>query len=269
MSSLFPQMSTGAVAQFPLRSRSHYLTRVTDADDISETVYAAWTNPFGAWDLSVDAATDADVQIIQTFFESQMGRYGRFIFLDPMRNLLKYSNTFTNPAWTNTIDNTLTGIADPFGGTSAVQFANTSGVSESVIQGIAINATLPANAWFTASVWLQEASSGVLLRVTDNAAQTATLSVPFKSSWVRYEISKNFAASASGAIQFRVILPPSTVVNIYGAQLSYLPSAGDYDPTTSRNGVHPICRFDSDTLQWRHTGPGVSSIKFSVKEILS
>ena len=54
------------------------------------------------------------------------GRLGSFTFLDPTDNLLLWSEDLTQTAWeSNSLLTITAGVADPKGGTSANQIANT------------------------------------------------------------------------------------------------------------------------------------------------
>ena len=267
MPSLFPQMSTGSVTQFPILSSERFLTRVTDVPDYGETVYAEWEVPYGAWTLQLKSTSDADAAVLKSFFDSQYGMYGRFIFLDPIRNLLSWSEDYTQSIWTKAHISFITpGFADPLGGMGASTLVTGASGTPSVGQvlpfGPGSQSLSPfPNLWLTASIWLKGTLyTSATLQISDGGSQVGQVSIALTPTWTRYSVSFNFSASAPQTMLYNLVLQNLETVYVFGPSLMYLPSAGDYGKTGVQTGVHPICRFDQDTWPWVHTGPGVSSV---------
>jgi hypothetical protein len=116
----FPQLSTGAVAQYPLIKRRVYRTvtnRLADGRRIRLSDAAAQRVE---WEIAFEALSDAERRQLEQFFASAEGRLREFTFLDPAGNLLAYSEELTAGAWTRGPLLTLVqGMADPLGGSAA------------------------------------------------------------------------------------------------------------------------------------------------------
>ncbi len=261
---LFPQISTGALTQLPFKATSRYQTHVNELLDLHEYVYYEQANPLGRWEVNCPAIPNADADTLAAFFATQKGRYGRFTFLDPTRNLLKWSEDFSQAVWTRSNVTAAGAYSDPFGGTAA-QLLTASAPAAGAWQGIGYG---PETYWFTGSIWLKAGSlSAVDLKVNDGAAQETAVTVALTSAWQRFSVSRKFTTGAGSNTYFVLGFPVAGVVYAFGAMLAYLPGPGDYGRTQNTCGVHPVCRFDDDKLMHRLTHYGVSELTVPVIEI--
>jgi hypothetical protein len=256
MSSVFPTRFT-----LPLTREARFTTRLNRAPDFTEVRTQDQLTPLFRWNLQLGPLSDSDLAAIQSFHASCGGAYQSFVFLDPLDNLLSWSEDFAQAVWQETAPSGVvitSGIADPFGGTTAQNIANTSGAVNTLSQSIAAN---PQGITFTGSVWLIGAAT---LHVTDGGSQV--FSTPATASaWTRYSVTGAFAGSASQII-FAADIAAGASVSLFGAQLVATAGAGSYTRTTTVSGFHPNCAFDPQPLAHRVIGPGVNQVKLSITE---
>ena len=88
---VFPQLSSGAVAQLPLRRETGRRTLVNRALDVNEIRVLDVDFFDRQWELPLELLTDAEWQAIQDLFTAAEGRLKTFLFLEPGENLLKWS----------------------------------------------------------------------------------------------------------------------------------------------------------------------------------
>lgn len=243
----FPQLSSGAVSQLPIRRETGYrtlLNRTADGREIrvQDVDYFA-----REWELRLELLTDAEWQAIQNLFAAAHGRLKSFLFLEPGDNLLAWSEKFSESLWVKTGVTVTEGIADPLGGTAASRLDGAGTLSQ----------TLGAPAWlkYAGSVWARATQAGASLEVAEGGGQAKTAAFAADGQWRRYAVSTAFA-TASETVVVRVVAPGGAPVEIYGAQLEAQPIAAFYKKTLAQGGAHPGARFWSDTLADRATEPG-------------
>src|ERR1700716_4021903 len=122
----FPQLSTGAVGQYPIQKRRLTRTVVNEASDGARFKLADSRAAAVEWTLNLQTLTDGERDTLTQFHGSVEGRLGDFTFLDPTDNLLCWSEKLDEAVWERNLLVTITaGIADPNGGTNASRISNT------------------------------------------------------------------------------------------------------------------------------------------------
>src|ERR1700758_3728629 len=101
---VFPQLTTGALAQFPVTRSNRLRTVVNTMADGSVVKLADPAGAITEWQLQYSALSDTEAAALQQFFSSMEGSLNVFTFLDPTANLLAWSDQLTDDVWT----------ADPF-----------------------------------------------------------------------------------------------------------------------------------------------------------
>jgi hypothetical protein len=241
--SVFPQLSSGAIAQFPIRRVTEYRTIINESMDGSEIVVQDVDFEQRRWTLSYDQLTDTEWQAIEDLFVAVNGRLGTFVFLEPGANLLSWSELPSEPVWlTDAGVSALDNQPDPHGGTRAVRLTN-SGATGSFRQSLSI----PASYRYAGSVWARTAHTGVELRVDDDGPNAAKTAIDSNNVWKRYEARYDYV-SASAFTVLRIEIPSGAQVEIFGPQLEAQPAASVYKPTGQQAGVYPAARFDQDVL---------------------
>jgi len=95
----FPQVGTGAVAQFPLQRKRQWRA-ITNLMESGELI--SLPDPNGGqieWRLSYQDLTDTEVANLTSLFAASNGEAIPFGFVDPFANLLGWSENLTQPGW--------------------------------------------------------------------------------------------------------------------------------------------------------------------------
>ena len=246
---VFPQLSSGAVSQFPFSVDTGYRTLVNRTPDGSE-IYATDVDfHVRRWQLNLNQLSDQEWQSILDLHQKVEGRLHTFLFLEPGGNLLSWSEAFADPVWVMDPGITVTGDqTDPFGGTGAGRVTN-SGAQGSLLQVL----NVPASFRHVGSIWARTAASGAALQVSDTASQTVAATFDNSNQWKRYSVGYNLT-SALDSVDFKVVVPASSTVDVYGPQLEAQPAPSKYKKTLQQAGVYPNARFEDDVLADRATG---------------
>ena len=240
----FPQLSTGALAQYPLRKRRFSRAVVNSMHDGSNRKLLDPTAATVSWRLAFSGLTSEERTRLEQFFESVEGRLGTFTFLDPTDNLLLWSEHLTNPAWVKgPLLAVSEGFADLLGTNRATRIANSGGTAQAVEQSIA------GPGWYRYcfSLWGRSAAAGSVTLFRSTASATDSASHAVGTSWRRLILSGNFENTDEG-VKFGVRLEPGASVEVYGLQVECQPAASEYKRTTSRSGVYANARLDDDSL---------------------
>lgn len=259
---VFPQLSTGALAQYPIRKRRSERTVLNISEDGSSIAYFDAYASAVRWDLEYKGLTDQEVSGLTSFFELCEGPLQPFLFLDPTENLFAYSEDYTQPAWQlNSLVTIRAAIDDPYGTTRASRLVNTSEGSLTLTQTVQI----PGFVTCAFSVYLRAVtgSAGFQMIATDGSS-SVSLPVGVSTNWARFTLSAGFAASTSSSFNLSVLLPSGATLDVFGMQLESQPLAGTYVPSTAETGVYPNCRFDSNQVSIVGTGPQQSNLTLSI-----
>ncbi len=132
----YPQLTTGAVSQFPV-------ARVTNMRTVANQLASGYTirmEDTGAqkvqWQLRYSSLTDVERSSIESLFEASEGQLNTFTFLDPTDNLLMWSEDWTQAVWTaDPLLQVTGGVSDPMGGSDAMQLTNTAQTTQQIVQG--------------------------------------------------------------------------------------------------------------------------------------
>src|ERR671910_288909 len=95
----FPQLATGASAQFPLEWR---LIRRTIVNRTADGTLLKLDDPNAAgiaWSLRYQGLTEAERAALEALFHDTEGRLQTFLFLDPRGNLLTWTEDLSKPVW--------------------------------------------------------------------------------------------------------------------------------------------------------------------------
>ena len=89
------------------------------------------------WHMSFEEMSDQELAALEALFQAVEGSLTPFTFLDPVDNLLAWSEQQDQPVWQADPLLTLTaGVADPMGGTNAYQITNPTAATLTLQQSI-------------------------------------------------------------------------------------------------------------------------------------
>ena len=83
MTTTFPMLRTGAVAQYASSRQITVSTRVATFVDGSEQRFRSFPTPILRWTIRLDRLTADELDQLHAFFQSQNGSVGSFSFTDP------------------------------------------------------------------------------------------------------------------------------------------------------------------------------------------
>lgn len=252
---IYPQLTSGALTQFPVQKTAFQRTVVNTMADGSSIRVA---DPSGAsveWQLSYAEISDTELSNLQSFFASAAGSLEPFTFLDPSGNLLAWSEDLLNAAWA--LDPFLTpspNVADPLGGGNAWQLVNAGAGS----QGITQTLNAPAGYTYTFSLYASAAAA------TTIQIQLAglTLAAPLAAGWTRFSLTGSGVSGAESVV-FGIEVPAGATVNVFGPQAEAQAAASVYQTSTT-GGVYAHARFRDDVFTFTSTDVGRSSVTVNI-----
>ena len=237
---VFPQLSTGASALYPLTKTSRQRTVVNTLGDGTLDVYADPDARSLGWEIQAKGLTASEWEAIEALFEATSGRWQTFTFLDPAGNLLAESETFGASAWTNgALIDVTAGVSDPLGTARATLVTNAGAGTEGVGQTLPV----PGNFHYCLSVWARTDSSTSLILSIGSAAKTFALG----TQWVRVSLSANLGLSTN-SVTFSAQMSAGGTVDLFGMQVEAQLGASDYKQTGTSGGVYSNARFGADTV---------------------
>lgn len=256
----YPQLTTGAVSQFPV-------ARSTNMRTVANQLASGFTirmEDIGAqkvqWQLRYSSLTDGERSSIESLFEASEGQLNTFTFLDPTDNLLMWSEDWTQAVWTaDPLLQVIGGVSDPMGGNDAMQLTNTAQTTQQIVQ----TTGGPSSFLYCFSVYVRSAVPATIQLVLTATGQTSLIPVTTGSSWLRVTTSGRLSVVQDG-ISFGVQLPAGVQVDAFGAQVEAQPGAGLYKKTIDLGGVYSQARFSSDLLSFAADAPNQNSCQLGL-----
>lgn len=212
------------------------------------------------WRLVYSDLTDGERAALESLFEASEGQLNTFTFLDPTGNLLTWSEDWTQAVWTpDPLLQVTSGLADPLGGSNAMQLTNIGQTTQQIIQSIS------GPSWFVYcySVYVRSAVPATIEMVVTATGQSSLTAVITGPSWTRVTASGGLSVQQDG-IGFGVQLPAGVQVDAFGAQVEAQPGAGLYKQTIDLGGVYSNTRFSSDLLSVTATAPNQHSCQIGL-----
>lgn len=210
-----------------------------------------------AWDLQYTGLTDAEMGAFEALFESCEGRLRPFVFVDPLGNLLRWTEDLNKGVWQTGLL-VVTAVEDPTGGTGACRLTN----GAQGVQRISQAVDAPTSYTYTFGVWAKSNSATSLRLGLDNGTSTISVDVAVQGEWECYSVSAS-GPDSGDSVRCFIEVPAATAVDVYGPQLDAQPDASEYRKATDKSGVH-MARFDQDVLERRTFGPDNHSTRLRV-----
>ena len=237
---VFPQLSSGANAQYPLVRVRSSRTVVNVMQDGSQVKFGDVATERTRWALQMHSLDEAERVAVEGVFMAVGGQLRAFTLLDPAANLLSWSEDFGKAAW----------VADPLlqrtSGVGGWTLTNTG----QVVQGIAQSVAGPAGFEYCFSVYVQGSGSVSLVRSSGGVTETRG----FVLTSERRRISTAGRLAVTGdSVQMAIRLSPGATATVFGAQLEAQPGAGAYKRSLGDSGVVQV-RFASGRLETEAVG---------------
>jgi hypothetical protein len=241
---VYPQLTSGALTQFPVQKRRRMRTVVNVLADRTTIKLADPQGEITEWQLEYTGLSDDEVTALQQYFAATEGCLNIFTFLDPAANLLAWSDQLDNAAWSKAPLLTITGgVADPVGGTSAWHLGNSGAGPQSISQTL----QAPGGYIYCSSLYgrCPQATTVTLLRGTDRADRS------LGAAWSRIAFSGQGDATAQ-SVEFGIEVPAGGSMDLFGFQVEPQASASVYKPST-QGGVYQNAYFRDDVLSFTAT----------------
>ncbi len=258
----FPQLESGAMAQYPISRRRVRRTVINKMQDGSIWRYGDATAGHSMWELRLSSLTDAERSALESFFETCGGGLKSFTWLDPLANLLLHSGDLEAPVWQADPGIQISpGIAGPDGSLDAHSILNTGQADQKLTQHV----EAPADYHYCLSMFARSGGGSELTCVMEPGSGGLERRYALTPAWQRVEISGRPGTESAG-VGFGLRLEAGSEVEVHGLQVEAQPCPSMYQRTGAAGGVHKRSRFLDDALVCTADGPGRHS---TVVRILS
>jgi hypothetical protein len=239
----FPQLSTGAIAQYPIKRIKTVHTVVNGMEDGSRISYSDPDGSTLIWDLMYTGLTQAEVSGMQALFEACCGPLRAFTFIDPTANLL-------SPVWQHS----------PL---IAVQGSSYTNQSSSVLE-ISQTFAIPAGYQYCFSVVSSGASgasgSVALIRRGPNSQQRDLFPLAQQQM-----VSSGVLADSGATFMVAIELQPGQTFDVEQAQLEAQVSPSTFRPASNMGGIYPTAHWAVNELLFQADAPDSFSTSFAVE----
>jgi len=257
---VFPQLTTGAVALYPVTRQTVQRTVVNTLSDGSTVIYSDPDAAETMWEIQAKGLTAAEWNSIEALFDAVAGQWQPFTLLDPAGNLFADSELLSSGAWVNGALIELTaGVSDPLGTTRATQVVNTGIAAESVGQTLAV----PGNYQYCLSTWAMTVGGSSVTLAASTAGASVSTTFPLTTDWQWISIPVNLAQSTI-SVTFAAELAAGATVDLFGMQVEAQLAPSAYKMTGTNGGVYAGARFASDSLTVRAQSTDVFDVTIRI-----
>jgi hypothetical protein len=203
------------------------------------------------WQLAYQNLADAEIAALQQFFATCEGQLTAFTFLDPLANLLAWSEALDQAVWeASTLLQMTAGIADPTGGSAATRLTNPTGAD------LTLQQTINAPGWFTYcfSLYVRSQSSGSVSVLLQGGTVSTNRSYATSVGWNRIQLGGSLNTTAT-SLSAGIVIPAGQAVDVFGLQLEPQPAASIYKRSLSVSGVYANAHFGADAFAYTTSEP--------------
>jgi len=248
--SFFPQVGAGSVAQYPVTRSRRWRAIANQMEDGEIILLPDTTAGQIQWKLSYRDLVPSEVQNLSDLFTASQGGFAPFTFIDPLANLLGWSESLSQSSWQLGLLQTTAGVTDPVGTTRASVLTNPSAGVQSLQQSLGV----PGDYVACFSAWLRSSVPGTVILQRDGTPRTIAVGTAWQRAFVN-------GAGVGGAVQstFSIALAAGQTVDIWGLQVEAQPYPSAYKQTVAALGIYPETYFANDELTITITSVGLSS----------
>jgi hypothetical protein len=252
---VFPQLTTGAAAQYPIGKQLSQRSVQSVMEDQTIVALADEAANFVRWRISLRDLSDQEANALTAFFAATQGNLLPFLYLDPTANLLLWSEDFTQSVWAGGGVSFDSAVADPLGSFRASRAQNNTAESQTIAQSTLI----PGLAQVCFSVYLRSATPATATLVRTAGEQSQHAAVTVTGAWQRFYLSGDFPA-ATDPSSFAITIPTGTALEVFGPQLDAQVTPSTYVLSAGTPGnVYTTARFDMKQIDVTATGPNRNS----------
>jgi hypothetical protein len=248
--SWFPQLGEGSIAQFPWQRSRKWRAIVNNLESGEQIMLPDTAAGQVEWNLSYQELTDAETALISGLFSASQGGFGTFTFIDPMANLLGWSEELSQPNWQVGLLRCMGAAADPLGTQRASSITNGSAGTQQVQQTLG----LPGSYVACFSAYFRADATGTITISRDNLTAIVTVG----PTWRRTYLSGPGTAGATQST-FSVAVGAGQTIQVWGLQVEAQPYPALYKQTGAAMGIYNETWFGDDALTITNNGPGLSS----------
>lgn len=257
---VFPQLSTGASAQYPILKQFSQRSLQSAMEDGTLVVLPDSDGDYLRWRIAFRDLSDQEAGSLSDFFAATQGSLLPFLYLDPTANLLRWSEDYSRSCWTTAGISLESDILDPIGGSCASRATNNGAMPLVIAQDTQIPGLVQA----CFSVYLQAVAPLSVTLSRKAAGQSQDITVLVGSHWQRFSVSGSLP-SVSDASQFAITVPAGASVDLFGAQVDAQLNPSEYVLGEGIGGVYTAARFDMRRLNVTATGPNRNDCVVSVR----
>ena len=250
--SWFPQVGAGSIAQYPLERVRRWRAISNRLENGERITLPDYGTAEILWDLSYEDLNNAEAGQIRGLFDSVFGEAGIFTFIDPLVNLLGWSEDLTRGDWQRGLLTVSAGISDPRGASNASRVFNGAAAGQGLTQSLAIRGELVA----CFSAWVRSDSITVATMRRDGHQSSYAIGPAWKRIYVTGAGTPGLADST-----FTLVLEPGQTIDVWGMQVEAQPVPSVYKVSAVQTGIYPETRFAAPELTVVSTGPGRSSCR--------
>lgn len=257
----YPQLTSGALAQYPIRKTRLVRTIKNVLQDGSMILFADPDAARLGWQLAYLDLSATDSGALQEHFDACVGPFHAFTFIDPTDNMLVSSSDFTAAAWqTSSLIDVTPGATDPDGGSAGFTVTNTGQADREVSQTLIV----PANYQYCFSLYARSFGPSIISLIRRGASLEQTTSSAIGPGWTRVVSSGNLD-DPSTSLTVAVSLAAGQQIGIYGIQLEPQIAPSRYRPTAQIGGVYATAHWTVDQLSFVAEAPNLFSTSFSIE----
>ncbi len=258
---VFPQLSSGALAQYPIRKTRIGRTIRNLLPDGSMVSAPDVDAAKLVWQLGYTALVPQDLNALTAHFAACQGRLKSFTFLDPTDNLLDNSSGFTGPAWQASSTIKLVGNSpDPNGTAMGFAATNNGQANAAISQTLAI----PASFQYCFSIYASSAYNTELTIARRGPAAQDMQTLPVGPRWTRL-VNGGRMSDPGATVTISIWLSAGQRISLFGPQLEAQLSPSRYRPTIRSGGVYPNAHWAIDELPVSADAPDLFSTAFSIE----
>ena len=243
----YPQLTSGALAQYPLRKTRITRTIKNVLPDGTMILLPDSGARRTVWQLQYTHLSLADVQSLQSHFAACKGPLNAFTFIDPTGNMLVSSTDLTTAIWQkSSLLQIQPGITDPFGGTAAQIITNNGQSLQELVQSLGV----PTNYQYCLSLYAASIQQTPITLFQRGPNSQQSKQIILSSNWNRLVLSGRLNDSGS-IVSVGISLEPGTQVKVFGMQMEAQVSPSRYQPTRVTGGVYANAHWATEQLQIR------------------
>lgn len=257
----FPQLSSGALAQYPIRKTRIGRTIKNILPDGTMILYPDLSALLMGWQLSYTNLSANDSTALQDHFSACAGPVHAFTFIDPTENMFISSSDPGDAPWQVSDLITLApGGTDPEGGTSAFTMTNTGQAPQEIAQAF----TVPSGYQYCFSLYASSVEPGTMAIVRRGSSSQDTTEASIGPCWNRIVSSGRLNDSGTG-FTAAICLAPGQQVKVFGLQLEPQISPSAYRSTTQLGGVYANAHWAAERLTVAAEAPDLFSTSFNIE----